>query len=410
MLQEIIRAFAFIFVAEMGDKTQILAMAFATKYPVKKVLLGIFIGSFLNHGLAVFLGNLLSRYIPVNSLQIIAGFAFVGFALWTLLANDEEDETENKRIRFGPVFTVSLAFFLGELGDKTQLAAITLSTEALYPLAILCGTVSGMVFTGSIGIFIGKKLGEKIPEMAIKLFAAGVFMFFGLIKLLQTLPDHFLTVSNILLFLSVLTLMVFFSVRSLLTKQKNQKPSAFKKRSTELQAYYGRVQNKLRKICLGEDACGDCLGKDCIIGYLKDLVKGDPENLQNQSIVMPDFDPKGLNKQFDKQQLMECLQMTEKILEKQVEDPQKNQLIKIRESLELALNKSNGDDLRCSTAAGTVLIADESLEFWGYNVTRSSRIYLQKKNTKSTQKNNETLNYFFDSQTECRLIPVTLEI
>jgi len=59
---------------------------------------------------------------------------------------------------------------------------------------------------------------------------------------------------------------------------------------------------------------------------------------------------------------------------------------------------------------GTVLFADESQEFWGYNVTRSSRIYLQKKNTKSTQKNNETLNYFFDSQTEYRLIPVTLEI
>src|SRR6056297_3062867 len=305
MFQEILRAFMFIFVAEMGDKTQILAMAFATKYPVKKVLLGILIGSFLNHGLAVFLGNLLSKYIPVNSLQIIAGFAFVGFALWTLLANDEEDETDNKGIRFGPVLTVSLAFFLGELGDKTQLAAITLSTEALYPLAILCGTVSGMVFTGSIGIFIGKKLGEKIPEIAIKLFAAGVFMFFGLIKLFQTLPDPFLTGSNIILFLSALTLIVFFSVRRLLIKQKNQKTSAFKKRSAELQEYYGKVQNRIQNICLGEHTCGDCLGEDCIIGYLKDLVKGDTETLKNQSIVMPDFDPKNLNKHFDKQQLAE---------------------------------------------------------------------------------------------------------
>src|SRR6056297_2623886 len=212
MLQEILKAFMFIFVAEMGDKTQILAMAFATKYPVKKVLLGIFIGSFLNHALAVYLGNLLSKFIPISALQIIAGFAFVGFALWTLLADDDDDNNENARMRFGPVLTVSLAFFLGELGDKTQLAAITLSTEALYPLAILCGTVSGMVFTGSIGIFIGKKLGEKIPEIAIKLFAAGVFMFFGLIKLFQTLPDQFLRVPTIMLFLSALALVCYFAL------------------------------------------------------------------------------------------------------------------------------------------------------------------------------------------------------
>lgn len=338
MFQEILRAFMFIFVAEMGDKTQILAMAFATKYPVKKVLLGILIGSFLNHGLAVFLGNLLSKYVPVNSLQIIAGFAFVGFALWTLLANDEEDETENKRIRFGPVLTVSLAFFLGELGDKTQLAAITLSTEALYPLAILCGTVSGMVFTGSIGIFIGKKLGEKIPEIAIKLFAAAVFMFFGLIKLFQTLPDHILTIPNIFLFLSVLTLIVVFSLRSLLIKQKT---SALKKRSAELQTYYGKVQNKIHNICLGENACGNCLGEDCIIGYLKCLVKGDAENVKNHSIVIPDFDTENLNKHFDKQQLQECLQMTDKILEKQVEGSQKKQLKRIKKSLEIALDSKS---------------------------------------------------------------------
>jgi putative Ca2+/H+ antiporter (TMEM165/GDT1 family) len=115
-----LKAFMLIFVAEMGDKTQILAMAFATKYPVKKVLLGIFIGAFLNHGLAVLFGSYLSQIIPISSLQIIAGFAFVGFALWTLYSDDEEEE-ETKKYKLGPIFTVSLAFFLGELGDKTQL-------------------------------------------------------------------------------------------------------------------------------------------------------------------------------------------------------------------------------------------------------------------------------------------------
>jgi len=338
MLQEILKAFMFIFVAEMGDKTQILAMAFATKYPVKKVLLGIFIGSFLNHALAVYLGNLLSKFIPINALQIITGFAFVGFALWTLLADDDDDE--NARMRFGPVLTVSLAFFLGELGDKTQLAAITLSTEALYPLAILCGTVSGMVFIGSIGIFIGKKLGEKIPEFTIKLFAAAVFMFFGLLKLVQTLPDQFLTITNIVVFVSILALVVYFSLRSLFIKQKAQKMSALKKRSAELQAYYRKIQNKFQDICLGENECGNCLGKDCILGYLKYLVKQDADSLADHTTDLPEFNPKSLRKHFDKQQLNECLQMTEKALLKESESYQKQQLTKIKEILEIAIQKT----------------------------------------------------------------------
>jgi len=341
MFQEILKAFMFIFVAEMGDKTQILAMAFAAKYPVKKVLLGILIGSFLNHGLAVFLGNLLSKYIPINILQIIAGFAFIGFSLWTLLANDEENDTKKKRIRFGPVLTISLAFFLGELGDKTQLAAITLSTEALYPLAILCGTVSGMVFTGSIGIFIGKKLGERIPEIAIKLFAAAVFMFFGLLKLFQTLPAQFLTTPNIVVFLSALTLLVAFSLRSLLTQQKDHKMSAFKKHSAELKAYYGKIQNKVQDICLGEDECGNCLGQDCILGYLKKLIKQDANDFAAHSNILPDFDPKSLSKHFDKQQLVECLEMTEKVMEKQIEGSQRQQLKWIKENLEILLDSNH---------------------------------------------------------------------
>jgi len=81
MAGEFIKAFFLIFAAEMGDKTQILAMAFATRYPVKKVLLGIFIGSLLNHGIAVALGAIISTQIPLDAIQTAAGVAFIGFAL-----------------------------------------------------------------------------------------------------------------------------------------------------------------------------------------------------------------------------------------------------------------------------------------------------------------------------------------
>jgi len=117
MIQEMIKAFMLIFIAEMGDKTQILAMAFAVRFPVKKVLLGIGIGAFLNHGLAVIVGSYLSKMISIDIVQMVAGFVFILFALWTLKP-DEDDEVEEAKSKFGPVATVALAFFLGELGDK----------------------------------------------------------------------------------------------------------------------------------------------------------------------------------------------------------------------------------------------------------------------------------------------------
>jgi len=338
MIQEILKAFMFIFVAEMGDKTQILAMAFATKFPLKKVLLGILIGSFLNHALAVYFGSLLSNFIPVNALQVVAGFAFVGFALWTLI-DEDEDEEEKTGIRFGPVVTVSLAFFLGELGDKTQLAAITLSTEAVYPLAILCGTVSGMVFTGSIGIFVGRKLGEKIPDFIIKLVAASVFMFFGLLKLFQTLPPDYMTLTNIALFLTALGLVVFFILRSLFIKRKQRQVSPLKKQSAELFHYYQTIQNKFVELCLGTNQCGKCQGEQCILGYLKRLIRKDARDLHEMPDSSAVVDPETLGKQFDRTQLKQCLKLTEEVLAKQQDSVQKEKLQNIKENLEKALNK-----------------------------------------------------------------------
>ncbi|ABR49971.1 protein of unknown function UPF0016 [Alkaliphilus metalliredigens QYMF] len=145
MIQEILKAFMLIFIAEMGDKTQILAMAFATRFSVGKVLIGIGIGAFLNHGLAVLIGSYLSQMIPISTIQMVAGIAFLGFALWTLKSDDDQDEP---KIQFGPIATVAVAFFLGELGDKTQLTAITLAADTSYPFMILVGTVTGMIATG----------------------------------------------------------------------------------------------------------------------------------------------------------------------------------------------------------------------------------------------------------------------
>ena len=196
MLREYLQALLFIFIAEMGDKTQILAMMFATKYKMSQVLLGVLIGSFLNHGVAVLFGSLIGGMIPANVLQIIAGSAFIFFALWSLKEDEDEDEEEGVR-KLGPVFTVAAAFFIGELGDKTQLTAITLSVDAAHPFFILLGTVSGMLLTSGVGIIVGSKIGDKIPELFMKFIAYGLFLVFGSMKLYTSLPEHYINIFSV---------------------------------------------------------------------------------------------------------------------------------------------------------------------------------------------------------------------
>src|SRR5690554_6657540 len=183
MIQDFLQAFLLVFIAEMGDKSQLLAMTFAIRYPVRKVLIGILIGAFLNDGLAVMLGSLVSNFLPMNTIQIIAGCAFIVFALWSLKVEEDEEDTVNRKIKLGPVATVAIAYFIGEFGDKTQLTAIALASNAVSPFAVLIGTVLGMFTTGGIGIYIGKKLGDRIPDTAIKLASAALFLFFGITKL-----------------------------------------------------------------------------------------------------------------------------------------------------------------------------------------------------------------------------------
>ncbi|HHT20255.1 MAG TPA: TMEM165/GDT1 family protein [Tissierellia bacterium] len=263
MLSEFLKAFGLIFLAEMGDKTQILAMAFATRYPVRQVLWGIFFGVLVNHGIAVILGNLLSSLIPLATIQLVAGVAFLAFALWSLRL--EETEAEAKSSVRGPIMTVALAFFIGELGDKTQLSAITLSSTAAYPAIILAGTLSGMLLVGLFGIVIGRTLGNKIPETALKLAAAGVFAFFGLSKLLQHLPEATLQpqwlIPVLMLYLAVAIFMIF--------KLRGQADTVFKRQAEELKSFYQAMAKSLDAICLH---CQTCSAQGCHVGYSKLLV------------------------------------------------------------------------------------------------------------------------------------------
>ena len=141
LLQELVTSCFLIVAAEMGDKSQILAMTFATRYTIRQVMLGVFFGILLNHGIAVALGTSLSLIISLDIVRALAGVVFVIFALLTLAKMDEDDLESTNNHRYGHVATVSMAVFISELGTKTQLATITLASSSQYP-CLLAGIVS----------------------------------------------------------------------------------------------------------------------------------------------------------------------------------------------------------------------------------------------------------------------------
>lgn len=274
MISEYIKALLLIFVAEMGDKTQILAMIFSTRYKIQKVLIGVAIGSFLNHGIAIVLGRYIGTLVPTYILQMIAGLAFLGFALWTVLEKDDDEEDElGSSSGKGAIITVASAFFLGELGDKTQLTAITLSVDAAYPVLILLGTVSGMVLTSSLGIFVGSKIGHKVPDRVLKIFSALVFTLFGSIKLMTTVPSKFVTWYTSLGLVLVIVLILVLTVKAFISWRQLSRRTAYQKAAKQVYDYFNQVEEDIELLCRGVNHCGSCAGTGCAIGYLKTLVK-----------------------------------------------------------------------------------------------------------------------------------------
>ncbi|WP_371370679.1 TMEM165/GDT1 family protein [Sporomusa aerivorans] len=187
-----ITALTFVVLAEMGDKTQLLGMAFATRYPWPTVLWGVFVATILNHLFAVIVGSYITLFIPLQYVQIIAAASFIIFGLWTIRGDELNDE--DKDTRRSPFWTVTIAFFIAEMGDKTQLATIALAAQfsnAIIPVWL--GTTAGMMIANAIGIVVGVILGKKIPERLVKWVAAITFIFFGVYGLYEYLPRELVT-------------------------------------------------------------------------------------------------------------------------------------------------------------------------------------------------------------------------
>ena len=170
----------FIAAAEMGDKSQLVALAYAARYSWKVALGGVALATLIVHLGSVLLGEALGAALPTFWIQLAAGFAFVVFGLWTL-RGDTYDETEagRARPRFGPFLTVAATFFLSELGDKTMLATVTLAVQLRSLVGVWLGSTVGMVAADALAIVVGRIMGKRLPDQAIKLSASAVFLLFG---------------------------------------------------------------------------------------------------------------------------------------------------------------------------------------------------------------------------------------
>ena len=185
-MDALLLSFGVIFVAELGDKSQLMALAFAARYKAIHVLIGITAACALLFGISVVIGRLVAVSLPTRAISIVAGLAFLAFAAWTIRSvrtDGDDDHLAQRPSRF-PIISVGLAIFVAELGDKTMLATVTLATTEDW-FGTWVGSTLGMVAADAIAIVVGKHLGARLPDRAIKVGAALLFVVFGVLLLID---------------------------------------------------------------------------------------------------------------------------------------------------------------------------------------------------------------------------------
>ena len=170
--------------AEMGDKTQLLAFILAARFkrPIP-IILGILAATIINHGLAGALGAWITSIVNPEMLRWVLGASFIGMAVWTLIPDKIEEEHTHVANHLGVFGATFITFFLAEMGDKTQLATIALAAHYTAPLTVVVGTTLGMLIADIPAVFVGNKFSKKISMKLVHSIAAGIFAVMGVLTL-----------------------------------------------------------------------------------------------------------------------------------------------------------------------------------------------------------------------------------
>ena len=184
-------AFGAIFVAEFGDKSQLLILAFATRYAARPVIFGLVLAAAAIQGLSVVIGAAVGAILPTTAVAIVSGLAFLAVAAWTLHGDDDEEEARSLGAArgaggLGVVMTVAGTFVLAELGDKTMLATFALAaTQGALPTWI--GSTAGEVAANLVAVVVGRQVGHRLSPRMVRIGSAVLFAVAGLAVLASVL-------------------------------------------------------------------------------------------------------------------------------------------------------------------------------------------------------------------------------
>ena len=186
-LEALLTSTAVVALAEIGDKTQLLAIVLATRFKRPwPIVAGIFVATIANHFLAALVGEQAAAFLDGQWFRYLVAASFILMAGWTLIPDKFDEDEEAKPSRFGPFLATAIAFFLVEMGDKTQIATIALGARFQSVVPVMMGTTIGMMLANVPAVFLGNALIKKVPLNVVRTVAALLFLVIGLWLLAQT--------------------------------------------------------------------------------------------------------------------------------------------------------------------------------------------------------------------------------
>ena len=186
-MEQLISSFTLISLAEMGDKTQLLSIILAARY--KKfwpIFLGITAATLINHAASAYMGHLLASFINIVVMKEVTSVIMILLGVWMLIP-DKAPETKEEAPKYGIFFTTVIVFFLAEMGDRTQIATVTLGAQYGASIFVILGTTLGMMAANAPAILFGDKLLKYLPLKTLRIVASLMFLLFGVVGLLNNL-------------------------------------------------------------------------------------------------------------------------------------------------------------------------------------------------------------------------------
>jgi putative Ca2+/H+ antiporter (TMEM165/GDT1 family) len=180
-------AMGLVFIAELGDKTQLVALGFGARHRLGPVLVGIALAYMATNLLSVIVGGVLGAALPTDAIGLGGGVLFLGFAAWSLKGGGDDDDEEAVEIpNRHVIMSVAGAMFVAELGDKTMLATATLAAKG-NPVLVWIGATVGIILSGALGVLVGRFVGARIPEKATRIGSSVLFAVFGVVLIVTSL-------------------------------------------------------------------------------------------------------------------------------------------------------------------------------------------------------------------------------